>query len=117
MGWEVSHLYWHRGLSNKTKVEIKVKKNQLSAEWQREPTGLSDTRLNFSLVGTIQNNAALITYKSEPIDKTAAVGLLSALNSVSHECFAYIDSDNKELIIKSKDPKKGFSLNLHRELT
>lgn len=104
-------------LNNKTKVEIKVKKNQLSAEWQSEPTVLSATKLNHSLTGTIQNNSALITYKSKPIDQAVSAGLLSALNSVSYECFAYIDSDNEEIIIKSKDTKKGFSLVLHKVAT
>lgn len=104
-------------LNNKAKVEIKVKKNQLSAEWQNEPNALSCTKFNYSLIGTIQNNSALITYKSEPVDKTASIGLLSAVNSVKHECFAYIDFENKEIIIKSKDPQKEFSLSLYREST
>lgn len=104
-------------LSNNTKVEIKVKKNQLFAEWQSEPTGLSSSRLNCTLSGTVHNNSALITYKSEPIDKKAAVGLLSGLNSVTYDCFAYVHPDNNEIIIKSKDPKKTFSINLYKEVT
>lgn len=104
-------------LKNKTKVEIKINQNKLSAEWIGETNVLSGTKLKYSLAGTIQNNSASITYKSGPIDKTESLGLLSAVNSVSYECFAYIDSDQKEIVIKSKDPKKNFSLNLQRDLT
>ncbi|MCK5614521.1 hypothetical protein KAR91_72320 [Candidatus Pacearchaeota archaeon] len=102
----------HWTIEGQIQINIKINNDRLSAEWLSDQDESGNSEFKYSLLGTIHNNSAIITYKKESTSKTA-IGLLSS-STITYNCFSYIDEESGIFHIKEKDPAEDFSMKLTR---